>query len=139
MLFRSEALTHRLADSGARVIVTNRAGAAKIAEIRSKLPALELVLSVDGAGEGAVDYQRRVSVASEHFEPVATRADDPALMIYTSGTTGSPKGALHAHRVLLGHLPGVQFAHEFLPVAGDIAWTPADWAWAGGQIGRAHV
>ncbi len=133
-LFGVEALSYRLSDSGARVVVTNRAGATKIAEIRSKLPGLELVLSIDGASEGAVDYQRRVAVASEHFEAVATRADDPALMIYTSGTTGSPKGALHAHRVLLGHVPGVQFAHEFLPVAGDLAWTPADWAWAGGLL-----
>ncbi len=133
-LFGVEALVHRLADSGARVIVTNRAGAAKIAEIRAKLPALELVLSVDGACDGAVDYQRRVAVASEHYEAQVTTADDPALMIYTSGTTGAPKGALHAHRVLLGHVPGVQFAHEFLPVAGDIAWTPADWAWAGGLL-----
>jgi acetyl-CoA synthetase len=133
-LFGVEALSFRLADAGARVVVTNRAGAAKIAEIRSKLPAIDLVLSVDGACDGAVDYQRRVAAASEHFEPVATRADDPALMIYTSGTTGSPKGALHAHRVLLGHLPGVQFAHEFLPVDGDLAWTPADWAWAGGLL-----
>jgi acetyl-CoA synthetase len=55
-------------------------------------------------------------------------------MIYTSGTTGHPKGALHAHRVLLGHLPGVQMHHEFLPQAGDRLWTPADWAWAGGLL-----
>jgi acetyl-CoA synthetase len=34
--------------------------------------------------------------------------------------------------VLLGHLPGVQMSHEFLPQAGDRLWTPADWAWAGG-------
>ena len=34
------------------------------------------------------------------------RRDDPALIIYTSGTTGPPKGVLHAHRVLAGHLPG---------------------------------
>jgi acetyl-CoA synthetase len=34
--------------------------------------------------------------------PAATAADDPAVMIYTSGTTGPPKGALHAHRFLLG-------------------------------------
>jgi len=65
---------------------------------------------------------------------VATRADDPALMIYTSGTTGAPKGALHGHRVVLGHVPGVQFAHEFLPRPDDLAWTPADWAWAGGLL-----
>jgi len=55
-------------------------------------------------------------------------------MIYTSGTTGNPKGALHAHRVLLGHLPGVGMHHEFLPQEGDRLWTPADWAWAGGLL-----
>src|SRR5690606_32194182 len=43
-------------------------------------------------------------------------------------------GALHGHRVLLGHLPGVQFAHDFFPQPGDLAWTPADWAWAGGLL-----
>jgi acetyl-CoA synthetase len=50
-----------------------------------------------------------VSPASRNFVPEATLLDDPALIIYTSGTTGPPKGALHAHRVLLGHLPGVEF------------------------------
>jgi acetyl-CoA synthetase len=39
---------------------------------------------------------------------------------------------LHAHRVLLGHLPGVEMSHDFLPAAGDRFWTPADWAWIGG-------
>ena len=41
----------------------------------------------------------------EDFQPVETLADDPCLMIYTSGTTGLAKGALHAHRVLLGICP----------------------------------
>lgn len=133
-LFGVEALSFRLADAGARVVVTNRAGAAKIAEIRGLLPELELVLTVDGLGEGAEDFHRLLAEASDRFEAVATLAEDPALMIYTSGTTGPPKGALHAHRVLLGHLPGVQFAHEFLPQPGDLIWTPADWAWAGGLL-----
>jgi acetyl-CoA synthetase len=56
------------------------------------------------------------------------------MMVYTSGTTGQPKGALHAHRVVLGHLPGVETHHEFLPQPGDRMWTPADWAWAGGLL-----
>jgi acetyl-CoA synthetase len=55
-------------------------------------------------------------------------------MIYTSGTTGPPKGALHAHRVLLGHLPGIEMPHDFFPEPGDRFWTPADWAWAGGLL-----
>jgi acetyl-CoA synthetase len=35
---------------------------------------------------------------------------------------------------LLGHLPGMQMAHEFMPRPGDRFWTPADWAWAGGLL-----
>ncbi len=56
------------------------------------------------------------------------------MMVYTSGTTGPPKGALHGHRVLLGHLPGIETHHEFFPQPGDRIWTPADWAWAGGLL-----
>ena len=63
-----------------------------------------------------------------------TAAEDAAMMIYTSGTTGQPKGALHAHRVLLGHLPGAELPHYPFPQAGDNYWTPADWAWAGGLL-----
>lgn len=133
-LFGVEALSHRLGDAGARVVVTNRAGAAKIAEIRAGLPTLELVLTVDGVFDGTEDLHHLLAAASDRFEPVATGPDDPALMIYTSGTTGPAKGALHGHRVLLGHLPGVQFAHEFLPRPDNLIWTPADWAWAGGLL-----
>lgn len=133
-LFGVEALTYRLADAGAKVVVTNRAGAAKIAEIRPRLPELALVLSIDGGSDDAEDFHRASAAASDRFEPIATASDDTALMIYTSGTTGPPKGALHAHRVLLGHIPGFQFAHEFTPVPGDLTWTPADWAWAGGLL-----
>jgi acetyl-CoA synthetase len=38
---------------------------------------------------------------------------------------------LHAHRSLLGHLPGVEMSHDFLGQPGDLIWTPADWAWIG--------
>ena len=60
--------------------------------------------------------------------------DDPAMVQYTSGTTGQPKGALHGHRVLIGHFPGVETHHDFFPHPGDRIWTPADWAWAGGLL-----
>ena len=75
-----------------------------------------------------------MNAASPEFATVDTAADDPALIIYTSGTTGNPKGALHAHRVVLGHLPNVEMCHDFLPKPGDLMWTPADWAWIGGLI-----
>lgn len=133
-LFGVDALAYRLENSEARAVVTNGAALAKLAEIRDGLPELKLVLSVDGAGEGALDFHALLSRASADFTPVATAAGDPAMMIYTSGTTGPPKGALHGHRVLLGHLPGVEMAQEFMPQPGDRYWTPADWAWAGGLL-----
>src|SRR5690606_1131141 len=99
-----------------------------------RLPDLELIVSVDGAEAGALDFAALASRPDPDFAPADTLADDPALMIFTSGTTGPPKGALHAHRVLIGHIPGVQMPHEFLPQPGDLLWTPADWAWAGGLL-----
>ncbi|ORE95356.1 acetyl-CoA synthetase [Stappia sp. 22II-S9-Z10] len=133
-LFGVDALRHRLRDSGARAVITNAVGAARIAAIRADLPALDVVLSVDGAGDGAEDFAAACAGMSADFTPVDTLAEDPAILIYTSGTTGDPKGALHAHRVLLGHLPGVEVSHNLMPQPGDLIWTPADWAWIGGLL-----
>src|SRR5215212_4247802 len=127
-LFGIDALSYRLQDAGAKALITNAAGLAKVAQIRGELPGLELLISTDGPDGSAEGLAQLLERASPDFFPVDTGADDAAMMIYTSGTTGQPKGALHAHRVLLGHLPGVQMPHEFLPQPGDRLWTPADWA-----------
>ncbi|PZO77657.1 MAG: AMP-dependent synthetase [Mesorhizobium amorphae] len=134
LLFGADALLHRLSVSGASVLVATAEGYATAGPILHALPALREVFVLDGAPEAATDLCRLMAEAPDAFEPVDTAADDPALMIFTSGTTGLPKGALHAHRVLLGHLPGVEAHHEFLPQPGDLLWTPADWAWAGGLL-----
>ncbi|MBX3574524.1 MAG: AMP-binding protein [Mesorhizobium sp.] len=134
LLFGVEALEYRLQTAGVRAIITNSAGLAKVSRIGARLPELELIVSVDGQEGAAVGFEPLVAGASVDFEAVDTTPDDPAMMIFTSGTTGPPKGALHGHRVLLGHLPGLQMAYEFLPQDGDLMWTPADWAWAGGLL-----
>lgn len=134
LLFGPEALEFRLADAGIRALVTNAEGVAKLTDIRARLPTLNTVFSVDGDMPGVVDFHAAVAAGSVDFAPVDTAAEDPALIIYTSGTTGMPKGALHAHRVLLGHLPGVEISHDFFPQPGDRIWTPADWAWIGGLL-----
>jgi acetyl-CoA synthetase len=134
LLFGVEALEYRLQTAGVKAIVTNAAGHAKVAKISGRLPVLEQVIVTEGPAGGATDFRRLVADHPASFTAVETAPDDPALMIFTSGTTGPPKGALHGHRVLLGHLPGVQMHHEFLPQQGDLLWTPADWAWAGGLL-----
>jgi acetyl-CoA synthetase len=134
-LFGTDALEYRLSNSEARGIVTDAANLPKIMEIRQNLPELKVVIVTRGAkADKVLDFDDLVEKGSDEFKPLQTRADDPALIIYTSGTTGPPKGALHAHRVLLGHLPGVEFPHNFFPQAEDFFWTPADWAWIGGLI-----
>ena len=134
LLFGVEALEYRLQTAGVSVVITNEAGSAKLAQISGRLPMLKVVVSTDGAGPRALGFDKLVADNAGPFEAADTGPDDPALMIFTSGTTGPPKGALHGHRVLLGHLPGVQMPHEFLPQQGDRLWTPADWAWAGGLL-----
>lgn len=132
-LFGEEALAYRLEDSGAKILVTDQANLPKIEAIRDRLPALKRVIVSDGGG-GDLAFWPALQQGSDHFPPLDTAADDPALLIYTSGTTGPPKGALHGHRVLLGHIPSMEWYHEFYPQPGDLFWTPADWAWIGGLM-----
>jgi len=131
-LFGEDALEFRLNNSGAKAIVTDAAGAAKLLAIRERLPELKHIYVTDDAADGTKPFWPALRAAASDFALVRTRADDPATIIYTSGTTGNPKGALHAHRVLLGHLPDIEMAHDFFPRPGDRMWTPADWAWIGG-------
>ena len=134
MLFGPEALAYRLRDSAARVIITNAEGAEKLSKFRDQLTDLEHVLCIESGVAHTGDLVAAAASESAEYAVGNTRADDPCLIIYTSGTTGNPKGALHAHRTLFGHLPGVEMSHDFLPHPGDKFWTPADWAWIGGLM-----
>lgn len=135
VLFGPDALEYRLANSEAKALITDAANIEKIEQIRTKLPHLKIIIATKAKPmEGVHDFWKSIEKGSPYFQPVNTLADDPALIIYTSGTTGPPKGALHAHRVVLGHVPGVEFFHNFFPQKDDLYWTPADWAWIGGLI-----
>lgn len=134
LLFGEEALEYRLRDAGAKVIVTNAFGLQRLKAIKARLPELQKVVSIDGAGPDVIGFRALIDGRPTVFDIAASGPDTPALMIYTSGTTGPPKGALHGHRVLAGHIPGFQLAHDYLPQPGDKVWTPSDWAWAGGLL-----
>ncbi|MFJ6111337.1 AMP-binding protein [Dietzia maris] len=172
--FGPEAALFRMGDSGAVAAVFDADCYARLAGELADLPELRTVLvtcaavpeatspvagAMFAAGTApAVDESALtvlpLAVAEKADLAVVTPdtgPDDPALLIYTSGTTGQPKGALHGHRVVLGHMPGVVRALDGFPggaagqgaAAGDSAaagestdvfWTPADWAWAGGLL-----
>lgn len=134
LLFGVEALEYRLRTAGASVVITNTFGLDRISHIRERLPDLSEVICVDGDRPGVRYFSGLLQSHPPVFEVAKTAPHDPALMIFTSGTTGPPKGALHGHQVLAGHIPGMQFAHEGFPQAGDKVWTPSDWAWAGGLL-----
>jgi acetyl-CoA synthetase len=121
-LFGPEAVAMRLEDAEPKVIV----GDTQSLERLESLDVEPLTIDVDR------EWDRLLARASSRLAIAATGPDTPATIIYTSGTTGPPKGALHAHRVLYGHLPGVELSHNFFPHDGDVIWTPADWAWIGG-------
>lgn len=138
-LFGVEALQYRLSNSGAVALVTDAAGLKKIEQIRADLPELKTIYCIEGDAQaleaaGVLPFWSSLEQEERVLEPADTRADDPAVIIYTSGTTGKPKGALHAHRVLLGHLPGVEMPQGFFPENARLMWTPADWAWIGGLL-----
>src|SRR6187397_957482 len=134
-LFGPEALSYRLTDSGARVAFVDPQSLPNLALVRDACPGVEHVVGVAGAAETWVTpYESLIQKASPHFAPAATSADDPAVLIYTSGTTGPPKGALMPQRCLLGNLPGFVYSHDEFPQAGDVFWSPADWAWTGGLM-----
>ncbi|MBS0124272.1 AMP-binding protein [Thetidibacter halocola] len=114
-LFQGDALRTRLEDCGARIVVTDIDGAFLLSEL----------------GVAAL-VEADLTDPPTDAPPADTGPETPAVLIYTSGTTGKPKGALHGHRVLTGHLPGVEMSHDFLGQPGDVLWTPADWAWIGG-------
>ncbi|MDF0602910.1 AMP-binding protein [Psychromarinibacter sp. C21-152] len=135
-LFGPDALAYRLGDSGARAVVTDADGLEKVMDLAPGLPELAAVYAVGGGAAPVRDFHGEIAAAGA-FEPVETAADDPAVLIYTSGTTGDPKGVLHAHRFLLGHLPSMEANHEGFPKPGDRGWTPADWAWIGGLMDMA--
>lgn len=132
VLFGPDALRYRLDDSGAKVVVCGAAHREVLEELAPDLESLESVVDCDD--RGASGFWPLTERATDTFETVDTAADDPALIIYTSGTTGPPKGALVAHRCLLGNLSGLELSQNFFPQPGDLFWTPADWAWTGGLI-----
>jgi fatty-acyl-CoA synthase len=141
--YQTSELRYVLRQSGARTLVSavshkSSDYRAMVAEVRSDLPELELVVFV-----GSDDWESLLA-AGAGIDPgrvaaigAALRGDEPINIQYTSGTTGFPKGATLTHRNLLnnGYFVGegvgyserdrvcipVPFYHCFGMVMGNLA------------------
>ncbi|MBI1891974.1 MAG: AMP-binding protein [Burkholderiales bacterium] len=133
-LFGPEAIEYRLQDSGAVAAIVDQASVGNVLPVRANCPSLQHIIAVESHCDETLDWHAELANASASFTPMPTKATDPAILIYTSGTTGLPKGALLPQQVLIGNLPGFVASQNWFPQAGDMFWSPADWAWTGGLM-----
>jgi acetyl-CoA synthetase len=147
--FGAEAVTQRLALSGARAVITAD-GTRRRGQAVPMKPVVDAALRGDGGVRHVVVlrnlgldvpmaeprdmwWHALAAGAGEVSPPRELTAEHPVLLMYTSGTTGSPKGTVHTH-CGLGIKIG-QDARLTLDIkAGDRLLWPTDFGWFGGTV-----
>jgi acetyl-CoA synthetase len=147
--FSATALSDRILDCDARVVITSdggyRRGAASalkpaVDEALEKCPDVRSVLVVRRTGQETAWTDGRdvwwhdvVDSASSEHEPEAFDAEQPLFVMYTSGTTGKPKGILHTSGGYLTQAAWTHHAVFDLKPDTDLYWCGADIGWITGH------
>jgi long-chain acyl-CoA synthetase len=107
-------MAYGLADSGARVLITDDERHHRLEDIYATIPSLEQVLvsravapltGIAAPLEGVIGTSSHWTALPDQPLPDAVIApDDDATIFYTSGTTGAPKGALGTHRNMMSNI-----------------------------------
>lgn len=127
--FMEKAVTDRLENSEAKVIVTTNSLLGRIP--KDKLPHLETIVVVDDeVDEQYVDFNKELNQANEEFDIEWLKEDDGLILHYTSGSTGQPKGVLHVQKAMLLHYISGKYVLDLKE--GDIYWCTADPGWVTG-------
>jgi acetyl-CoA synthetase len=142
--FAGPAISSRLADAGAKVVLTADASyrRGKLVPMKEVLddalaeaPAVEHVVVWRRAGVECpmtpgrdVWWEDVVAEQPGALEPVAVESEAPYLLAYTSGTTGKPKGALHVQGSFLLSIVR-ETAYQADLRAGDRVLFSTDMGW----------
>ena len=102
--YKADELIYLLDNSDAEAVFFQGCYAARIWEIRSRLPKVKLFVQIDDGTESmlndSIEFEQAIREAAE-MAPQEHSPDD-VYMLYTGGTTGMPKGVMYSHGQFIG-------------------------------------